>query len=383
MVRLVDACLRFDRWLTPYVDGELDAVHCLEVEQHLEGCEPCRERVSFGRAMRGSLRMVGHSRAPAGLRERLGAALDAERAESDGVPLVAAHAARSADRPSSRGAAHRSRGAAERESSPAGVAPPVEPRSDEQVVELAARKPQSQGAQLVKLRYIFPLAAAAMFVLILGGVWHRGELGAGQHPTAGAAATEGHARGEAAGTEPKLAPAFPISFPGESESSSDDGSSLNPTSEIAQASALAPLDGLIEDLVAHHASPQPPETTDPRGLERFDRDVGVRVARPQFESFGARYLGARMRPVIGNQAAVLQYVLRNSHRVTVYVFDPQRVPMQARLLQARDVGTHHLFVGRLRGYSVAASAGNGVGYALASDLTDEESSKLVLAAARR
>jgi anti-sigma factor RsiW len=381
MVRLVDACLRFDRWLTPYLDGELDAVHCLEVEQHLDGCEQCRERVSFGRAMRGSLRVVGRSRAPAGLRERLGAALDAERAESEGVAPVAAQA----DRPSKRGSAERSSSsrAAARAASAAAVEPRPEPRSDEQVVELAAHKAQAQGAQLVKLRYIFPLAAAAMFMLILGGVWHRGELGPGQRPTAGAAATTGQGQSEAARSEPKLAPAFPISFPGQSESSADDGSSLNPTSEIAQASALAPLDGLIEDLVAHHASPQPPETTDPRGLERFDRDVGVRVARPQFESFGARYLGARMRPVIGNQAAVLQYVLRNSHRVTVYVFDPQRVPMQARLLQPRDVGTHHLFVGRLRGYSVAASAGNGVGYALASDLTDEESSKLVLAATRR
>ena len=158
---------------------------------------------------------------------------------------------------------------------------------------------------------------------------------------------------------------------------------FGPSGEVEQASFLAPLDGLIEDLVAHHVAPQPPETTDPRSLERYGRDVGVRVARPRFELYGGRYLGARMRPVIGNRAAVLQYMMGNSHRVTVYVFDPQRVPMQAKLLAPKNVGSQHVFVGRLRGYSVAASSGNGVGYALASDLGDDESSELVLAAARR
>jgi anti-sigma factor RsiW len=341
MVRLVDACVRFERWLTPYVDDELDAVHCIEVEQHLAGCEQCRERVALGRAMRGSLRLGGRMQAPAGLRERLAAALDEERAEQ-------AAAAR-----------------------PAHEAVPA---------SLAGRK--HQGAQLVQLKYIFPLAAAAMFVLILGGLWHRGDSPQADRPVAGTAATAASVQTEPSEPGPKAAPAFPISFPGDSESA-ELSWPFGPGGELTAASALAPLDGLIEDLVAHHVAQQPPETTDPRTLERYGRDVGVRVARPQFELYGGRYLGARMRPVIGNRAAVLQYMMRNSHRVTVYVFDPQRVPMQARLLEPRDIGTQHVFVGRLRGYSVAASSGNGVGYALASDLGDEESSELVLAAARR
>jgi anti-sigma factor RsiW len=359
MVRLVDACLRFDRWLTPYVDDELDAVHCLEVEQHLAGCEHCRERVALACAMRGSLRMTAHRRAPAGLRERLHAALAEERDEVEGVPAAEA--------------------AQRRHEAPAEARPVL---AAEASPAHASRKPQ--GAQLVKLRYVFPLAAAAMFVLILGGVWHRGQGSVSQRSGAGANGASVEARSEPAGPSARTASAFPISLPGDSESQSSEQSwPFGPDGEITAASALAPLDGLIEDLVAHHVAPLPPEITDPRSLERLGRDVGVRVARPQFEPFGGRYIGARMRPVIGNHAAVLQYMMRNTHRVTVYVFDPQRVPMRAGLLEARNVGSQHVFVGRLRGYSVAASSGNGVGYALASDLSDEESSKLVLAAAMR
>jgi hypothetical protein len=48
----------------------------------------------------------------------------------------------------------------------------------------------------------------------------------------------------------------------------------------------------------------------------------------------------------------------------------------------RDRDLHPVYVGRLRGYSIAAAEERGVGYALASDLNDDESAQLMLAAVR-
>ena len=90
-----------------------------------------------------------------------------------------------------------------------------------------------------------------------------------------------------------------------------------------------------------------------------------------------------MRPVMeGHRAAVLQYIVGTNHRLTVYVFNAEGLPMRGRLLQQRDVGKRQVFVGRLRGYSVAAAESGGVGYALASDLDDEKSTELMLAAGK-
>ena len=66
--RDAEACLRYDRWLTAYLDTELDAVHLLEVEDHLEACESCREYLAMLRATRGSLQNVARAVAPESLR---------------------------------------------------------------------------------------------------------------------------------------------------------------------------------------------------------------------------------------------------------------------------------------------------------------------------
>ena len=65
------ACRHFERWLTAYIDEELDAVHCLEVEDHLDDCADCREVIVHLRATRASLRGVMWVKAPSGLRERI------------------------------------------------------------------------------------------------------------------------------------------------------------------------------------------------------------------------------------------------------------------------------------------------------------------------
>jgi anti-sigma factor RsiW len=153
-------------------------------------------------------------------------------------------------------------------------------------------------------------------------------------------------------------------------------------SGAAEAAAIG-FDSLIDDLVALHAHPLPPETTDPDELQRFDPLVGVPVRKPTFQPFGASFNGARVHAMRDRRAALLQYTVQGNHRVTVYVFDPRAVPMQATLLQPRLVHERPVYVGRLRGYSVAAAEKSGVGYAVASDLNDDQSTQLVLSAVQQ
>jgi anti-sigma factor RsiW len=139
---------------------------------------------------------------------------------------------------------------------------------------------------------------------------------------------------------------------------------------------------LLDDLVTQHAQPLPPETTNPEDLPRFDPFVGVPVRRPQFQSIPANFMGARVHTMRDRRAALLQFVVRGNHRVTVYLFNSRAVPVQKAqpILQPRVVRERPVYVGNINGYSVAAAERSGVGYALASDLGDDVSTQLVLAA---
>lgn len=142
------------------------------------------------------------------------------------------------------------------------------------------------------------------------------------------------------------------------------------------------LEDLIDDLIALHKHPLPPETTNPDEVPRFEPLVGVPVRRPAvFQLPGSRFNGARIHALREQRAALLQYTVGGSHRVTVYVFDPRVVPMsRAAALQARVIEERPVYVGKRGGYSVAAMERSGIGYALATDLDDNESANLVLAA---
>jgi len=141
------------------------------------------------------------------------------------------------------------------------------------------------------------------------------------------------------------------------------------------------FDSLLDELVALHANPLPPETTNPEELTRFDPLVGVPVRRPAFQPLGV-FNGARVHAMRERRAALLQYTMEGNHRMTVYVFDPRAVVMQATRLQPRVVRERPVYVGKLRGYSVAAAEKGGVGYALATDLGDDRSAQLVLTASQ-
>jgi anti-sigma factor RsiW len=142
------------------------------------------------------------------------------------------------------------------------------------------------------------------------------------------------------------------------------------------------LDAMIDKFVDWHASPLPPEVTNPNDLPQFEPYVGVPVHPPALSPFGARWLGGRMLPMgeVRN-TAMLQYKLPSGHRVSIYVYDPSRISTGASRLQRRMVNGARdpVYVGHVRGWSVAAHEGRGAGYVLASDLDDDESAELALA----
>lgn len=162
----------------------------------------------------------------------------------------------------------------------------------------------------------------------------------------------------------------------------DDASASKPVRATTTEASMMGFDSLLDELVALHANPLPPETTNPEELTRFDPLVGVPVRRPAFQPLGASFNGARVHAMRERRAALLQYTVEGNHRMTVYVFDPRAIAMQATRLQTRVVRERPVYVGKLRGYSVAAAEKGGVGYALATDLDDDRSAQLVLTAAQ-
>lgn len=135
---------------------------------------------------------------------------------------------------------------------------------------------------------------------------------------------------------------------------------------------------LIEELIRLHASSPPPEVTEPTLMPQLEREVGLPVRlQPEFNSYGARWQGGSVVPVKNEPAASLYYHL-DGHRLTVYVFDAERVPLRrTNVLKPRVVKNRPVFVGTKRGYSIAAIENKGVGYAIATDLEPQESAELV------
>jgi anti-sigma factor RsiW len=264
-----------------YLDGELEPSQLVEVENHIQVCATCRERIVLDRAIRmGVRRTVGAAKPSASFRARATASLMAQRwAPTDRQAPVAAL--------------------------------------------------PTWGGWLVAAA----AAAAAVFGL------------------------------------------------GNRKSQEADDSSQRP---LEATRASVGFDSMIDKFVDFHASPLPPEVTNPNDLPGFEPYVGVPVHPPALSPFGARWLGGRMLPVgeVRN-AAMLQYTLPSGHRVSVYVYDPRRISSGASHLQRRMVSgaPDPVYVGHVRGWSVAAHEGRGVGYALASDLDDDENAELALATA--
>jgi len=282
--KAMDECLRFSASMAPYVDGELDAGHAVDMEAHVIGCDGCAERIALLRAVRQSMKRT-NARCPAALRARIEATIASEQQRA-----VITHGAEPA-----------------------------------------------QAHKLIRLRNAFGLAAAAGVVFAMGMSRY----------------VQSHA----------------------------------PVGDLAVATTTETgIDSLLDTLIALHAHPFQPDTMDQEQLPRFDPLLGVRVTRPAFQPFGGHFQGARMHAVSDRGSILqLQYAMpdgkiADGKHLTMYVFNPNVVSVNASRLQRRMVRQRPILVGRLRGYSVAALEQSGVGYAVASDFDQDESTKMVLAA---
>ncbi|MDF3072042.1 MAG: putative rane protein [Polyangiaceae bacterium] len=148
------------------------------------------------------------------------------------------------------------------------------------------------------------------------------------------------------------------------------------TSNADVASTPASVEKLIEDLVSNHQRSTGPQFTEQTLLPQLESEVGVPVRAPNFKSYGARWEGVSVVPVNNQRAASLRYRIAG-HRLTVYVYDASRVPVRSTLKQ-RIVRSEPVYVGSRHGVSIAATErSNGVGYAIATDLNNDESAELV------
>jgi anti-sigma factor RsiW len=272
------------RMLGSYLDGELEAAKLMEIDEHVGECDTCHEEAQLLRAMRGSLKNVVRAGAPAGLRDRIGVAMSAERVRED----VRA--------------------------------------------EAEAFDAKAPLVSLSSWRTMVPLATAAALALIWGAVT-RGSL----------------------------------------------GSSASSASAMETRAGFG--DDLLAELVMDHQWQLPPDAKDADSVRGLERYVGVPVHPGSFErgSLNARLVGARIIPLHGQRGAMLQYEVgtgSDKRRVSVIVYDAQKIEIGTANLTPREVGTAEVRVGREKGYAVAATQRAGVGYLVTGDLDPDRSAQL-------
>ena len=274
----MSGCRHFVPLLEPFRDDELSPAQVVAVEQHLNECEVCTERVRLGEALRGSLKQVVRAEAQvtAAFEDRIRAALAAESEREEGV-------------------------GAERET----------------------------PLRMLSWRSIVPIASAAAVVMVY-----------------------------AASANKRTVDTSPVK--------AGDLYSMAPQS----------VEQLLEDLVKNHERAAAPEITEPSLLPQLEPEVGVPVKLPKFEQYGARWEGVSVVPVSNQTAASLRYRIAG-HKLTVYVYDASRFPVRTKLKERR-VRDEPVYVGSRHGVSIAATERrNRVGYAIATDLNNDESAELV------
>jgi anti-sigma factor RsiW len=160
-------------------------------------------------------------------------------------------------------------------------------------------------------------------------------------------------------------------------------SANNRTQDVASAnasmygsSAPASVEKLLEELVKNHEHADSPQITEEAFVPQLEPEVGVPVKLLSFKQYGARWEGVSVVPVNNQRAASFRYRIAG-HKLTVYVYDSSRIPVRSKL-QQRVVRDAPVYVGSRNGVSIAATERrNGIGYAVATDLNNDESAELV------
>jgi anti-sigma factor RsiW len=335
------------RSVDAYADGELEPSRALEIEQHLVACRSCREELELIKAMRQGLRRSVTRTAPVSLADRM-RLVAASELEASGQEEAAGRSSMS-------------------------VAAKA-PSSEDKTVRERLKARASWGATIT-------FAAAAGFVLAFFG----SRSDTLRQPIA-----------KTASAVDNVTPPTPIN------------------TGLFQRRPEG-FDAVIERLVAFHANPPPSEVMDvDQAVHRFEPLVGVHMPgttlrRPLGATFsGARAVDMDVQPTEElHYTAALRYTMQG-HRITIYVFNPSVVPIQVTRLRPRMIkvpsgpspyGSSQtqplmvangppndgasrphdvpVYVGRVRGFSVAAAEESGIGYAVASDLDDDKTAQLV------
>jgi anti-sigma factor (TIGR02949 family) len=159
----------------------------------------------------------------------------------------------------------------------------------------------------------------------------------------------------------------------------------------ASEASIASVD--VDDLALRHAHPLPAEEIDPERIRiRFSPIVGVPVhpvafgkldvanhldGPPNLIGGSYQFAGARLVPLRDETTASLIYEGKGT-RVTVFVYDPQRIHVQSscclerKVIRRGDTEKSVLFGRARNGYALAVSENQGVGYAVSGDLAEPE-----------
>ena len=135
------------------------------------------------------------------------------------------------------------------------------------------------------------------------------------------------------------------------------------------------FDQVLDELIDRHIDRSTPEVTEPSLLDGMEPQVGVPVHFPSLAQYGARWQGGKVVPIHNQRAASLRFLV-DGHRMTVYVYNSERFPV-ATSFKRRVVRNEQVFTGWKRGYSIATTDRHGVGYAVATDLGEEEGAEIV------
>lgn len=151
-----------------------------------------------------------------------------------------------------------------------------------------------------------------------------------------------------------------------------------PASGHANSASLAPtsMEQMLEDLVDRHIDRSKPEVTEPALLDdTMEPEVGVPVHFPSLAQYGARWQGGRVVAIHHQPTASLKFLV-DGHRVTVYVFNSEHLQLGSPL-KRRVVRDEPVYTGWKRGYSIATTDRHGIGYAVATDLGEDEGAEIV------
>jgi anti-sigma factor (TIGR02949 family) len=132
------------------------------------------------------------------------------------------------------------------------------------------------------------------------------------------------------------------------------------------------------DVVAKHQRNLPIEIAGGTDQVRqwYSGKVDFPVRPLQFHDVAA-LRGGRLASIGDKQAAYLVYDF-NGNKVSVFVFDPSELPIEARKKEV--IGNREVYFDQEHGYNVAMFRDRGVGYAIASDVDHEQLTRLVSAA---